>query len=226
MKSLRILASTAALLLTVGVGGARASGSSSPLTVRSASLAQQGQQLVWRVALDQAFSPAALAADGRSLCLLVERAANGSVTGEVCTIGPRRGGHRPRLVYMRITTSGPGPGRVIDATVGRPSNRALTASFLPASVGLGYRSLRWQVLSTLRPPACVPPTPNRIGCFTLFPAKPALTRLHTPRLVGCVPSGPSFVTNGPRRRHEVALTFDDGPWYDTPQFLNVLERKH
>jgi peptidoglycan/xylan/chitin deacetylase (PgdA/CDA1 family) len=24
----------------------------------------------------------------------------------------------------------------------------------------------------------------------------------------------------------VALTFDDGPWYDTPQFLDVLERKH
>jgi peptidoglycan/xylan/chitin deacetylase (PgdA/CDA1 family) len=24
----------------------------------------------------------------------------------------------------------------------------------------------------------------------------------------------------------IALTFDDGPWYDTPQFLNVLERKH
>jgi peptidoglycan/xylan/chitin deacetylase (PgdA/CDA1 family) len=24
----------------------------------------------------------------------------------------------------------------------------------------------------------------------------------------------------------VALTFDDGPWYDTPQFLDVLERYH
>jgi peptidoglycan/xylan/chitin deacetylase (PgdA/CDA1 family) len=24
----------------------------------------------------------------------------------------------------------------------------------------------------------------------------------------------------------IALTFDDGPWYDTPQFLNVLERNH
>jgi peptidoglycan/xylan/chitin deacetylase (PgdA/CDA1 family) len=24
----------------------------------------------------------------------------------------------------------------------------------------------------------------------------------------------------------IALTFDDGPWYDTPQFLSVLEHKH
>jgi peptidoglycan/xylan/chitin deacetylase (PgdA/CDA1 family) len=24
----------------------------------------------------------------------------------------------------------------------------------------------------------------------------------------------------------IALTFDDGPWYDTPQFLDVLEREH
>ena len=24
----------------------------------------------------------------------------------------------------------------------------------------------------------------------------------------------------------IALTFDDGPWYDTPQFLDILERYH
>ena len=24
----------------------------------------------------------------------------------------------------------------------------------------------------------------------------------------------------------VALTFDDGPWYDTPQFLDILEHYH
>src|SRR5947209_8155114 len=57
-------------------------------------------------------------------------------------------------------------------------------------------------------------------------ASPPLAALHVPRPVGCVPSGAPYVTNGSGARHVVALTFDDGPWPDTPQFLSVLEREH
>jgi peptidoglycan/xylan/chitin deacetylase (PgdA/CDA1 family) len=39
-------------------------------------------------------------------------------------------------------------------------------------------------------------------------------------------SGRAYATNGARNRRVVALTFDDGPWPDTPQFLDVLERAH
>jgi peptidoglycan-N-acetylglucosamine deacetylase len=45
------------------------------------------------------------------------------------------------------------------------------------------------------------------------------------KLVGCR-AGPPFVSHGPTNRREIALTFDDGPWPDTPQFLHVLEREH
>jgi peptidoglycan-N-acetylglucosamine deacetylase len=38
--------------------------------------------------------------------------------------------------------------------------------------------------------------------------------------------GPAALRHGPRGRHAVALTFDDGPWSDTPQFVRVLETKH
>ncbi len=41
-----------------------------------------------------------------------------------------------------------------------------------------------------------------------------------------MPSGPAYVTSGPTTGREIALTFDDGPWYDTPQFLDILERYH
>jgi peptidoglycan/xylan/chitin deacetylase (PgdA/CDA1 family) len=41
-----------------------------------------------------------------------------------------------------------------------------------------------------------------------------------------VPSGPAFVNSGTTKGREIALTFDDGPWYDTPQFLNILEHYH
>jgi peptidoglycan-N-acetylglucosamine deacetylase len=197
-----------------------------PPRVASSSLTQSGQQVIWQLRLAKPFSPGGIQRAGGSLCLLIERVSNGSVAGHLCVIGPRRHGRVPRLVYAPITARGPGRDHVITATVARRSSRDLTATFLPSEIGIGYRPLRWQVISKLGPKACVPTVPSRNGCFVLFPAKPALTKLHTPRLVGCVPSGPAYVTNGSRSRHVVALTFDDGPWPDTPQFLSVLERYH
>jgi peptidoglycan/xylan/chitin deacetylase (PgdA/CDA1 family) len=53
------------------------------------------------------------------------------------------------------------------------------------------------------------------------PAPPAPLRY---RPVGCrLGHASGAVRDGPRRR-EVALTFDDGPWTDTAQFLGTLER--
>lgn len=227
----RLLGSLAvALVALVGIGyqtGRAALVHGKPLGVRAASVRQDGLQLVWRLRLYRPFSPSGLKRDGRTLCLLIERASNSSIAGQACILGPRPGHRRPLLAYAHITPEGPAPGRLIGATNTRSSSNELTARFLPSSVGVyGYKPFRWQVLSTLRPPGCAPRLPNRIGCFLAFPARPRLVRLHRPRLVGCVPSGPPFVYNGPRSRHVVALTFDDGPWYDTPQFLDVLESKH
>ncbi|HEY2259374.1 MAG TPA: polysaccharide deacetylase family protein [Solirubrobacteraceae bacterium] len=197
-----------------------------PLQVQSSSLVQQGQQLTWKLQLTAPFSPAALGRAGRSLCLLLERPGNGSVTGQLCVVGPRPGGHSARIVYQKVGRSGPGKPMAVNASISRAGARTLSATFKPTSFGMAYQPIRWQVINTLRPPACTPPKPNRAGCLTLFPAKPALARLHRPRLVGCVPSGSPFVSNGSRNRRVVALTFDDGPWYDTTQFLDVLEHYH
>ena len=200
-----------------------------PLTVQAASVAQDGQNLVWQVELEAPFSPAGLRGDGRSVCLQIEAASTGSVAGEVCVAGPRRGERSPTLLYSPMTPAGPGTAVAIDATVTRSSNRELTASFLPASVGLQYRALRWQVISTVRARGCTPPSaPGSTTCSTLFPATPALLALHTPRLVGCVATGRDWVSTGPRKVHDIALTFDDGPWYEPPtaQFVNELARLH
>ncbi len=213
------------LAALAGVAGAQTA-PQSPLSVRSASLTQTGQDVVWTVQLDHPFSPGALRRNHRSLCLLIERPANGSVTGQVCLLGPRRGRSTPRLAYMPVTVRGPGPAVVIQATVTRASSSELTASFLPVAVRRKYSPVRWQVLSAVSVPGCTGAARGRVGCYTLFRAKPTLARLHTPQLIGCVPSGPDFVFHGPASVHEVALTFDDGPWYDTPQFLGVLEREH
>ena len=62
------------------------------------------------------------------------------------------------------------------------------------------------------------------------PAPPKTTKPHLRPLryrpVGCeLRSGTAAITGGASKR-EVALTFDDGPWPDTPQFLSTLERLH
>ncbi|HYB29523.1 MAG TPA: polysaccharide deacetylase family protein [Solirubrobacteraceae bacterium] len=198
-----------------------------PLTVQSTSLVQTGQDLVWQVELAQPFSPAALARDGRRLCLLIERGANGSVISQVCLAGPRSGAHTPRLIYVPVVAPVSVRAGAIAATVTRSSDRELTASFLPASVGLGYRGLRWQVSSTLSAPGCSSATEGAPGCAALFPATPTFERLHTPQLVGCEPSGPDWVFHGPSDQREIALTFDDGPWGEPPssQFVSLLARE-
>jgi peptidoglycan/xylan/chitin deacetylase (PgdA/CDA1 family) len=220
---LLVISFLAGLAIAAPVAGA-SKPNRQPFTVSASSLTQSAQQLIWTVRLASPFSPAALRRGGRSLCLLIERAGNGTVSGQLCVIGPRSAGTAPRVAYQQVGRSGPGPASAIAATVSRSGARSLTASFLPGAIGNTYQSIRWQVRNSLRPPACTPVKPDVLGCLTLFPAKPSLARLHTPQLAGCVPSGAPFVDNGPSTRRELALTFDDGPWYDTPQFLDVLER--
>jgi peptidoglycan/xylan/chitin deacetylase (PgdA/CDA1 family) len=192
-----------------------------PLRVHRASLTQDGPQLVWHVRMDTPFSAAAMKRQRRTLCLVIERAKNRTVAGVLC-LQPSHHGRHPRLVYQHVTARGPGPGKAIAATISRSDSRELTTRLNPADIDVSYRPIRWQILTTLRAPACADPH----GCKRWFPAKPTLTRLHTPQLVACVPSGPSFVYHGPSSRRVIALTFDDGPWTQTPQFLSVLEREH
>jgi peptidoglycan/xylan/chitin deacetylase (PgdA/CDA1 family) len=211
-----VLCGTVPLAVAAGTGP-------QPLAVQSASLTQNGQQVVWTVTLTAPFSPGALKAAGRSLCLLLERHSTGAVSARLCLIGPRDGASGARLVYQTVTPAGPGRASVITATVIRHGSHSLTASFDPTTLGLRYAPLRWQVLSTLRSPPCTPAPPSAEGCMTRFPARPASTRLHTPQLVGCVDSGRPFVNHGPGTGRTIALTFDDGPWSQTAQFLAVLE---
>jgi peptidoglycan/xylan/chitin deacetylase (PgdA/CDA1 family) len=199
-----------------------------PIRIRSASLQQSTTQLVWSVRTIDQFSPNEMQNDGRSLCLLIERVRPGTVVGELCVRHPGSRRH-PQLVYRHATRNGFGAGRVITATVTRADDSQLTATFLPSEIAVGYRTLRWQVLTSVRGQACAASTVETVNsflCGSRFPALPALALMHTPRLVGCTASGAPFVNSGPTNRRVVALTFDDGPWYDTPQFLNVLERAH
>src|SRR5205823_7752836 len=127
-----------------------------------------GPQVTWKLQMNTPFAPAGLARGGRSMCLLLERA-NGSVSGQLCVAGPARGGRSPRILYQRVTRNGVQTPVTVQATVTRGGSRSLTATFRPTSFGMAYRDVHWQVINTLKPPACTPPKPNRVGCLTLYP---------------------------------------------------------
>jgi peptidoglycan/xylan/chitin deacetylase (PgdA/CDA1 family) len=228
---LALVAAAPAVAVAAGPGVAVAAGPGvhaqplpNPLPVRTASLRQDGLRLVWRVQTREWFSPNELNRDHRELCLLVERAATATAVGELCVRHPGSRQH-PQLVYSHLTRSGIGRARVISATVTRRNAQELTASFLPGEVQVDYRPLRWQVLSATASSACASIGSSR-SCEAKFPGFPALAKLHTPRVVGCTATGPALAFNGSRAGRVVALTFDDGPWPDTPSFLDILEREH
>jgi peptidoglycan/xylan/chitin deacetylase (PgdA/CDA1 family) len=218
----------AALAVVAGAAGA-SSAPPQPLGIQAASLTQDGQNLVWQVELTQPFSPGGLSREHQSVCLVIEQVSNAAVVSRVCLAGPGPGERSPALLYSPITRAGPGPAVAIEAAVTRSSDQELTASFLPASVGLQYRPIRWQVISTVSARGCTPAAaPDSTMCSTSFPASPAPQALHTPRLVGCVATGRNWVVAGPRNVRDIALTFDDGPWSEPPtaDFVNELARLH
>jgi peptidoglycan-N-acetylglucosamine deacetylase len=232
-RTVIVIATALVCLLTAslvpGVVAAKpAGGSAAPLSVATASLTQSAQQLVFKLRTTTSFSTVALRRQGRSLCLLIE-AVKGGVSGRLCVIAPVKGRPHPRLVYQPYKGGQPQRAKVIAAAVRRSGTNGLTATFLPSVFGNTYQSIRWQVQNTLSRAHCTPvgagSNPDRL-CETLYPAQGRLARLHAPQVVGCVPSGPAYVTSGPTSGREIALTFDDGPWYDTPQFLDILERYH
>jgi peptidoglycan/xylan/chitin deacetylase (PgdA/CDA1 family) len=215
----RLLALAAALAAVSWTGAAVGTAATGPPRIQWGSLAQVGPNLVWRAQLSGPFTAAGLARQNETLCVLIERVTTSIPTGQVCL---EPAGRRSALVNVPLG----GRGRTIAATITRPTPTTVRAEFLPGVIGLGYRDVRWQVQTVISAPNCVAPSTTPSACTTQFPARGQLLKLHTPRLVGCLASGPGFVSHGPSRGRMVALTFDDGPWQLTPQFLSVLERKH
>ncbi len=217
MRRLAPLAAVMALGLAMptSVGAA-----STPPSIKATSLRQNGRNLVWSVSLSEAFpSFKFLKRKRQSVCLLLER----PYSAQVCAVYSRNG---PALLYA---TRGSGKRHFQDVPgkITRPNPKTLQAVFSASSAHISYKSaLRWQTQAMVRKPACVPPSGSPHYCLNRQPQKPGLVHLHVPVPVGCHVSGPEEVFHGPSSGKRIALAFDDGPWYDTPGFLHVLEQKH
>jgi peptidoglycan-N-acetylglucosamine deacetylase len=194
-----------------------------------ADLSQAGRELIFTV---RTGSPVPLGkleprpdtrrAGSRYLCLALSRPGG---TGErrLCLGGPRA--HR-RVGLEAVN----GEGKPIEAggasersgaraTVKRPGPQKLVIALVPADAGLSPQHYSWRVLASR---GCK----VRRRCAESLPGKGSLAfRLRPVRAVGCTGGGTGLVTNGPRDRKVVALTFDDGPSDYTPGFLDVLRDK-
>jgi peptidoglycan-N-acetylglucosamine deacetylase len=187
-----------------------------------AGLSQAGRELILTLRTE---SPVPLAkleprpdigrAGSRYLCLALSRAGS---RGErrICLGGPKAG----RRVGLEAVN---GKGKTIEkggarATVRRPTPQKLVVALVPADAGLSPHRYAWRVLES---GGCKPGG----GCAQALPAKGSLAfRLRPVRAVGCTGGG-GLVTNGPRDRKALALSFDDGPSEYTPGFLDVLREK-
>lgn len=187
----------------------------------AADLFQSGRQLVFTV---RTARPVALAslwrqpdprrAGGRYLCLALGRSDGGGRERLLCL-----GGRRPRSqVGLVLAAEGGRPERAgtVPAAVKRPRPDKLVVSFDPGAAGLRPDRYAWRAIAST---GCE----VRRRCALALPAEGSRPfRLRPVRAVGCTGGGPDLVSNGPRDRPLVALTFDDGPSDETPAFLDFL----
>lgn len=210
-----MLAATGAV--PAGAGAAR-------LELRRAGLSQAGRRLVFSL---KTSAPVALAGldplprpseASRYLCLAMGKPAGGE--RRICLGGAnahRRAGLELLGGSGRIVSKGK-----VSVRLKRPAADELVLSLLPADATLFPARYRWRVLAGFGDCGA-----SDAGCEQSLPATGARTfRLRPVRVVGCTGGSAGLVTNGPRDRRALALTFDDGPSEYTPGFLDVLRRKH
>lgn len=210
------LVAGAALLLPAGAAAR-------PQRLVRAGLSQAGRELIFSVRTAKAVALSGLEpqpdprrAGSRYLCL--ELSADASAPPERLCLGGRRA-HR-RVGFEQVNPVGrPTEKLMVRATVKRPRPQKLVISLVPRDAALSPQRYRWRVI---RSAGCG--AGDR--CGESLPATGTNAfRLRPVRAVGCTGGSAGLVTNGPRDRKVVALTFDDGPSDYTDDFLSVLRQE-
>jgi peptidoglycan/xylan/chitin deacetylase (PgdA/CDA1 family) len=185
--------------------------------LRAAGLRQDGSHLVLTVLLRHRLRPAELEPRGaQTLCLDFGRTPRSAT--RACVHASPKGVLRLREV--RYGRGGvPKGARHPAAHFGRPTPHSLRVRFSLRGSGVRPGRFGWSV-STGVVGDCAGTCTDRLPDHGTVGA-----RLRSILPTGCR-ARTGFYTHGPTHGRRIALTFDDGPWPDTPGFLRVLERKH
>jgi len=220
----KIWCTAACAIVLAAAGGAPAGARAGGPELERAKLSQAGRNLVFSlrtstpVALSR-LDPLPRPLNSRHLCLALRSGAHKG-TRQVCIGGDtahRRAGLELLGGHGKVSSK-----RLIRVRLKRPSADKLVLSLLPGDAGLDPSRYRWRVLADFGHCGAV-----ATECRQSIPRNgERIFRLRPVRPVGCTGGNAGLTTNGPRGRRAVALTFDDGPSEYTPDFLDVLHRKH
>lgn len=196
-----------------------------PVALRQVTFGQSANDLVVRIGTAANWDPKTLRVGTRGRRICVSTYAGPATTGETrLCLGWRDG----RLIARRARIDAAGKAdrwRTVTARIGRPNGRTVQIRGPLASFGVTAGPVRWSVLTSWDGSAAC----NTAGaCDDRLPRSGAASYEARQTVnVGCTASGPTVVNRGPRgvNPKRIALTFDDGPWALTPQFLNVLGRQ-
>jgi peptidoglycan/xylan/chitin deacetylase (PgdA/CDA1 family) len=205
----------AGLLMTPGAAPA------AQLRLQHAGLSQRGRELIVSLRTSAPVPltgldphPDPRRANSRYLCF--EFGAASAPSLRLCLGG--RKSHR-RLGLEPGSGEGPDQETWVRARVKRPQPQKLVVALVPSDAGLSPQRYRWRAI---RSSGCAAGE----RCPESLPATGTSGfRLRPVRAVGCTGGSAGLVTNGPRERKVVALTFDDGPSDYTADFLAVLREK-
>jgi len=190
-----------------------------------AELSQAGQSLIISLRTSAPVTLSQLdrlpdASGSRYLCLALQQA-GGRGERRLCLGGKTNARRRAGLELFNAAGKMTAQ-RTLAVETERPNTHKLVLVLSPPDAGLIPHRYRWRLLADLG--GCAAKAPD---CVQSLPAQgDRVFRLRPVRAVGCTGGSAGLVTNGPRDRKAVALTFDDGPSEYTPGFLSVLREKH
>jgi peptidoglycan/xylan/chitin deacetylase (PgdA/CDA1 family) len=188
---------------------------SGPLDLASATFGQVRGRLEVTIVTRGDWTPDQLVpADQRRLCVVVTPAGPSARTTTACVVAAAKD-----AIGLRVG------GRVTPVAARRPDGRTVVLEIDPALLDVTVPGLlQWQISSAWTDATACPPAS---ACHDRLPAAgPASYRTSATQPIGCTRSGPALRRHGSRSSRAVALTFDDGPWPDTPGFVGLLEREH
>ncbi len=184
-----------------------------PLDLTSVTFGQQDTELVLSLSSGSTWSAGSLSdAKGRTLCLILSYGPVTRPRSRICVVSTGGGPATAGLSIVDLDASGAVSGvvRKLSASVSRPDNHTLTATFTPLSAGMAQGPFAWQVVTDWTNNAACPAP---VGCVDRVPdhgrVSDTVSLLAEPPCFGAAARDPEHPCTNPALKLAVVPTPDD-----------------